>query len=126
MSEAGATILLVDDNSDILEVIRVILENEGYDVATAANGADALAQLRAGLVPQLIILDLTMPVMDGWEFRNHQLADPALRDIPTIVYSAVGSVRRESVSALEVVGAFDKGADFSAMLRLVAEICRRP
>lgn len=126
MSEAGATILLVDDNSDILEVIRVILENEGYDVATAGNGADALAQLRAGLVPQLIILDLTMPVMDGWEFRNHQLADPALRDIPTIVYSAVGSVRRESVSALEVVGAFDKGADFSAMLRLVAEICRRP
>src|SRR5690606_15758417 len=100
--------------------------NEGYDVATAGNGADALAQLRAGLVPQLIILDLTMPVMDGWEFRNHQLADPALRDIPTIVYSAVGSVRRESVSALEVVGAFDKGADFSAMLRLVAEICRRP
>ena len=126
MSEAGATILLVDDNSDILEVIRVILENEGYDVATAGNGADALAQLRAGLVPQLIILDLTMPVMDGWEFRNHELADPALRDIPTLVYSAVGSVRRESVSALEVVGAFDKGADFSAMLRLVAEICRRP
>lgn len=126
MSEAGATILLVDDNSDILEVVRVILENEGYVVATAGNGADALAQLRAGLVPRLIILDLTMPVMDGWEFRGHQLADPALRDIPTIVHSAVGSVRRESVGALEVVGAFDKGADFSAMLRRVAEICRRP
>ena len=126
MSEAGATILLVDDNSDILEVIRVILETEGYRVATASNGAEALARLREGLDPQLIILDLTMPVMDGWEFRDRQLADPALRDIPTIIYSAVASVRRESVGALRVVGAFDKGADLSAMLRLVAEICRRP
>ncbi|MFN8601645.1 MAG: response regulator [Candidatus Binatia bacterium] len=126
MSEAGATILLVDDNSDILEVIRVILEMEGYRVATASNGAEALARLRDGLDPKLIILDLTMPVMDGWEFRDRQLADPALRDIPTIIYSAVASVRRESVGALRVVGAFDKGADFSAMLRLVAEICRRP
>lgn len=126
MSEAGATILLVDDNSDILEVIRVILELEGYRVATASNGAEALARLHEGLDPQLIILDLTMPVMDGWEFRDRQLADPALRDIPTIIYSAVTSVRRESVGALRVVGAFDKGADFSAMLRLVAEICRRP
>jgi CheY-like chemotaxis protein len=126
MSEAGATILLVDDNSDILEVIRVLLEHKGYDVVTAGNGAEALAQLRARLAPQLIILDLTMPVMDGWELRDRQLADPALRDIPTIVYSAVSSVRRESVGALAVVGFFDEGADFSAMLRLVAEICRRP
>lgn len=126
MSEAGATILLVDDNSDILEVIRVILETEGYRVATANNGAEALARLREGLRPELIILDLTMPVMDGWEFRDQQLADPALRDIPTIIYSAVSSVRRESVGALRVLAAFDKGADFSAMLRLVAEICRRP
>lgn len=126
MSETGATILLVDDNSDILEVIRVILETEGYRVATASNGVEALEQLRDGLVPQLIILDLSMPVMNGWEFRDQQLADPALRDIPTIIYSAVGSVQRESVGALRVLGAFDKGADFSAMLRLVAEICRRP
>lgn len=126
MSETGATILLVDDNSDILEVIRVILETEGYRVATASNGVEALEQLRDGLVPQLVILDLSMPVMNGWEFRDQQLADPALRDIPTIIYSAVGSVQRESVGALRVLGAFDKGADFSAMLRLVAEICRRP
>ena len=118
-------ILLVDDNPDIVEVIRAILESEGYRVAAARDGADALSQLRAGLAPRLIILDLTMPVMDGWEFRDHQRADPALRDIPTIVYSAVGSVRH-AVRALEVVGAFDKGADVSPMLRLVADICRRP
>jgi CheY-like chemotaxis protein len=125
MSKTGSVILLVDDNSDVLEVIGVILETDGYTVATARNGADALDQLHAGLAPQLIILDLSMPVMDGWEFRDRQLADPALRDIPTIVYSAVGSVQRDSVGAMRVVGAFDKGTDLTAMLRLVAEICRR-
>ena len=118
-------ILLVDDNSDVLEVIGVILETEGYTVATARNGADALDQLHAGLEPRLIILDLSMPVMDGWEFRDHQLADPTLRDIPTIIYSAVGSLHRETVGAMQVTAAFDKGADLTAMLRLVAEICRR-
>ncbi|MBY0274215.1 response regulator [Candidatus Binatia bacterium] len=126
MSETGATILLVDDNSDVIEVVRVILETEGYVVATASDGADALAQLRAGLTPKLIILDLTMPVMDGWEFREHQLADPALRDIPTIIYSAVSSVRRDEVGALRVEAAFDKGADPTAMLSVVSAICRRP
>lgn len=126
MSETGPTILLVDDNSDVLDVVRVILETEGYSVATATDGADALKQLRAGLAPRLIILDLSMPVMDGWEFREHQLADPLLREIPTIVYSAVSSVHRETMGAHKVLGAFDKGADPTAMLGLVAEICRRP
>lgn len=126
MSETGATILLVDDNPDVVEVVRVILETEGYVVASAHDGADALAQLRAGLAPKLIILDLTMPVMDGWEFREQQLADPALRDIPTIIYSAVSSVRRDEVGALRAAAAFDKGADPAAMLSMVGEICRRP
>lgn len=124
MSRTGTIILLVDDNSDVLEVVGVILETEGYTVATARNGADALALLRDGLEPRLIILDLSMPVMDGWEFRDRQLADPVLRDIPTIVYSAVGSVQRESVGAMRVLGAFDKGSDLTAMLQLVGEICQ--
>jgi CheY-like chemotaxis protein len=124
MSGTGNTILLVDDNPDVLEVIGVILEAEGHSVATAHNGADALAQLRSGLEPRLIILDLSMPVMDGWEFRDRQLADPTLRDIPTIIYSAVGAVQRESVGAMRVAAAFDKGTDLTAMLQLVAKICR--
>lgn len=126
MTETGTKILLVDDNSDVLEVVRVLLESEGYSVATATDGADALEQLRTGLAPKLIILDLSMPVMDGWEFRDRQLADPALRDIPTIIYSAVSSVHRDAVGALDVLAAFDKGTDPTAMLELVAAICRRP
>jgi hypothetical protein len=62
--------------------------------------------------------------MDGWAFREEQLADPVLRDIPTIVYSAVGAVH-EVVGTMKVAGAFEKGADFTAMLRLVADLCRR-
>ena len=101
-----------------------MLETEGYSVVTADNGADALSQLRDGLKPALVILDLTMPVMDGWEFRDRQLQDPALRDIPTIIYSAIGA--HESVAGMRVAGAFEKGADFDAMLQLIASICRHP
>jgi len=125
MPETSASILLVDDNPDVLEVIGALLQTEGYTTATASNGADALAQLRNGLKPCLIILDLTMPVMDGWEFRAEQLADPALCNIPTIVYSAVGAVQ-EAVGSMRVAGAFEKGGDFTAMLRLVADLCQRP
>lgn len=125
MSATSTPILLVDDNSDVLEVIRVLLETEGYTVTTASHGADALAQLRSGLRPCLIILDLTMPVMDGWQFRDEQLADPELSGIPTIIYSAVGSLASSTVGTMRVAGAFEKGGDFTAMLRLVADLCRR-
>lgn len=116
-------ILLVDDNSDVLEVIAVLLESEGYSVVTAGNGADALAKLADGLRPALIILDLTMPVMDGWEFRTQQLADPALSEIPTIIYSAVGAMIAP-IESMKVAGSFPKGGDFTAMLRLVADLYR--
>jgi len=124
MSMPSRTILVVDDNSDVLEVVSALLEAEGYAVATADNGADALEQLRAGLKPALVILDLTMPVMDGWEFRDRQLKDPELRDIPTIIYSAIGT--HGSVDGMRVAGAFEKGDDFDVMLELIADICRRP
>jgi CheY-like chemotaxis protein len=124
MSMPSRTILVVDDNSDVLEVLGALLEAEGYAVVTAGNGVDALEQLRAGLKPALVILDLTMPVMDGWEFRDRQLEDPALRDIPTIVYSAIGT--HDSVAGMRVAGAFEKGDDFDAMLDLIADICPLP
>jgi len=124
MSASSSPILVVDDNSDVLEVVGALLETEGYAVVTANNGAEALEQLNGGLKPALVILDLTMPVMDGWEFRDRQLRDPALRDIPTIIYSAIGA--HDSVAGMRVAGAFEKGADFDPMLRLIADICRRP
>lgn len=116
-----AVILLVEDEAAIREVSEAVLEAEGYRVVTTCNGADALDVLRAGLRPCMIILDLMMPVMDGWEFRTAQLDDPELLKIPTVVYTAVGNVR-ETVEQLNVAGGFEKG-DFAEMLRFVAQFC---
>lgn len=124
MASAVRPILVVDDNSEVLEVLRLLLEGEGYDVETAENGADALQRLRGGLEPSLIILDLSMPVMDGWEFRAAQLADPELSKIPTIIYSAVGAL--DAAKSVGGAGLLRKGDDFAEMLRLVADLCRRP
>jgi CheY-like chemotaxis protein len=121
---ASAPILLVEDNVHVLDVTCVLLEAEGYAVITAVNGADALARLRAGLRPALIVLDLSMPVMDGWEFRRAQRADPELRDIPTIVYSAIDP-SSETVTSLAVAGVFAKGGDPGPMLDRIAALCGR-
>jgi CheY-like chemotaxis protein len=81
-------ILVVDDDPVIRESMEWLLELEGYPVALAADGEDALRQLRLGLDPCLILLDLSMPGKDGFQFRAEQVADPGLASIPTIVWSA--------------------------------------
>jgi len=78
-------ILIVDDDAAATDSLTDILTAEGYTVATAKNGKEALEHLRATPLPRLIILDLFMPEMDGWEFRREQLKHPKLRDIPVVV-----------------------------------------
>jgi CheY-like chemotaxis protein len=79
------SILVVDDDAASTDSLTDILTAEGYNVATARNGKEALAHLRGAPAPRLIILDLFMPEMDGWEFRREQLRDAKLRDIPVVV-----------------------------------------
>jgi len=86
-------ILVVEDDPAILSSLAETLLEEGFDVEPASNGREALDRLRGGLRPAAIILDLMMPVMDGWDFRNEQLQDRALRDIPVIVATAAGFSR---------------------------------
>jgi CheY-like chemotaxis protein len=117
----AGVILLVEDEASMREVIEAVLQEEGYHVVCTVNGADALDILRAGLRPCMIILDLMMPVMDGWQFREQQLQDRELLKIPTVVYSAVGNIS-EAVHDLNVAGGFQKG-DFKEMLRFVAQFC---
>jgi len=117
----AAVILLVEDEASMREVIEAVLQEEGYSVVCTVNGADALDILRSGLRPCVIILDLMMPVMDGWQFRAAQLEDSELLKIPTVVYSAVGNIN-EAVQTLNVAGGFQKG-DFTEMLRFVAQFC---
>ena len=83
-------VLVVDDDVDIREALIDVLDEVGFDAVGAANGADALRQLHDGLRPDLILLDLTMPVMDGQTFRRLQLADDdhSIASIPVVVLSA--------------------------------------
>ena len=78
-------ILVIDDDAASTDSLTDILTGEGYAVATARNGKEALEHLRGAPPPRLIILDLFMPEMDGWEFRRAQLKDAKLRDIPVVV-----------------------------------------
>ncbi len=81
--------LIVEDDEEIRDCLQDVLQDFGYEASTAANGSEALAQLRSlAVLPHIILLDLLMPVMDGEQFRKEQLADVRLRAIPTIVLSA--------------------------------------
>jgi CheY-like chemotaxis protein len=84
-------VLVVDDEQGMLEVIRFVLEGEGFDVATARNGVEALERLRAGMQPALVLLDMMMPVMSGWEFLDEVAKVPALKPTPIVVLTAGGS-----------------------------------
>ncbi len=82
-------VLVVEDDPDIRDSIRELLESEGLTVSVAANGQEALAHLNeTGPLPDLVLLDLMMPVMDGFAFRARQRADPRLARIPVVVLSA--------------------------------------
>jgi CheY-like chemotaxis protein len=86
-------ILVVEDDVDIRDAMSDTLALAGYRAATAADGLEALALLRHAPSPCLILLDLMMPVMDGWEFRAEQVRQPRLAGIPVIVFTAaVGSL----------------------------------
>lgn len=88
---AGPVLLVVDDDADICEILQLVLEEEGYTVVAAHNGAEALELLKGATVaPTLIILDLMMPVMDGWRFWDERQVDPRLSAIPLIVLTATG------------------------------------
>ena len=96
------SVLIVDDNRDILRLLSQMLADEGYKVQTAANGAQALAAVQ-GAPPDLILLDIMMPEMDGYEVCQHLKADAETRDIPVIFISAIDATR-DKVRALTVGG----------------------
>ena len=80
-------VLIVEDDPDIREFMELLLADAGYDTMTAENGSRALERMRARR-PCLVLLDLAMPVMDGWEFRERQLADPELAKVPVVCITA--------------------------------------
>jgi CheY-like chemotaxis protein len=113
-------VMVVDDDDDIRETLAGLLEDEGYAVAAFPSGHEALNALRRGVAPQVILLDLMMPVMDGTEFRRAQLADPALAAIPVILITAAGL---ERVSREDFSEVLRKPLKIDRVLELVADYC---
>jgi two-component system chemotaxis response regulator CheY len=115
-------ILLVDDDPDIREVVSATLEREGYVVHTARDGHEALFLLRSGIQPALILLDLMMPAMNGWELRRKLREDARFAEIPIAVISAAAAPQggmRETDTFLR------KPFEMSALLRTIESFARR-
>lgn len=116
------SVLVVDDDRVIRQTIGHIITRAGFTTAGVSDGAEALAYLRSVAAPPcLIILDLNMPVMSGWEFRELQLHDPALRPIPVAVISS--DLRLPPRLEVAEGRYLRKPIDFAALLRLLAEVC---
>jgi len=108
-------ILLIDDNPLTRESISMLLAASGYCVALAANGADALQRLREHRKPDLILLDLAMPVLDGHDFRLRQQQDVDLAAIPIVVVSGAEHAEEEA-AALGAAGCLHKPVDHGRLL----------
>jgi CheY-like chemotaxis protein len=93
---AAPAIVLVDDDADTRELLTELLEDQGYQVRTAHNGADALIKLTQGALPTLIILDLNMPGLNGPDFVHRLLQDPTFGRVPVLVVSASVTGRQQA------------------------------
>lgn len=118
---AHRPVLIVEDDADLREMMAQLLALEGYVATTVANGLEALEYLERGDKPDVILLDLMMPVMDGWEFRRQQQSDPAVANVPVIILSAIDQRRAADVDA---VAFLKKPLDFDRLLELVRRFCQ--
>ena len=113
-------ILVVDDDPDVLALLESILTSHGYEVTRAASGPSALALLRSGLSPCLILVDLEMPLMSGMELKEELAQDEALKDIPVVVTS----VSREHLDRLHLsIQKLGKPFSLSQLIEVVHEHC---
>jgi CheY-like chemotaxis protein len=115
---AGKRVLVVDDDPDIRELLFTALEDEGFDVVPAANGREALAIIRT-FRPDVIVLDLMMPVMDGWQFASELRARD--EDIPLVLLSAANDLptHAKALAAAEVI---EKPFELAELLPKIARV----
>lgn len=103
LEDAQLPILVVDDDLAMQEALKDVLEQLGYNTVGACHGAEALELLRQGCQPLLVLLDLGMPTMDGWEFREELLRDPRFVGLPVVVITATHDLRAEELSVTDVL-----------------------
>jgi len=118
-AKAQCKILVIEDDADIRETLRQALEYEGYDSVGAANGQEGLEILGNIDSPCLILLDLMMPVMDGWKFAEKLRDDEKLSTIPVVIVSAFVDQTR----TLNAQGILKKPVELDALLEVVKKYC---
>lgn len=116
-------VLIVDDDPAVRKMLALLLESEGFVSSTARDGAEALEYLREQEQhPCLILLDLNMPIMTGWEFRLEQKRDAQLASIPIAIISADRSLQQQPFS-IDAIAYFQKPLDIDGLLALVQRCC---
>lgn len=115
-------ILVVDDDVDLRESLAEALVDAGHEAITARDGREALERLHDSSAFDLVVLDLMMPVMTGWEFRSAQLAEPSLADIPVVVMTAAADTGKSPITAAAYLR---KPVTLARMLEVVATHARR-
>ena len=118
-------ILIVEDDRDVARLLAEILESEGYRTDVAGNGYEALDHLQQNGHTDLILLDMMMPVMDGWKFREEQRKLPALASIPVVMVTADGDARGKAAS-IQAGGWVAKPLQIDNLLDEVERICGLP
>lgn len=114
-------VLIVEDDADLRDMMAQFLLLEGFRPETVSNGEEALEYLRRRPMPAVILLDMMMPVMDGWEFRREQQRDPKVANVPVIVLTALDRTRVGDIGEAAFV---KKPLDFDRLLELVRRYCR--
>lgn len=117
-------VMVVEDDLAVRETVQELLEEEGYRVIPASNGREALEHLRRAAAPSVILLDLMMPVMDGWQLRAELARDPRLSGIPVVVMSADERVQQK-VQGLSVAAVLQKPVTLDDLLATVSRLSGR-
>lgn len=118
MPKEVAEVLVVDDDIGALDALTDLLDSDGYAVAQARSGREAMTYLRGNPLPRLIILDLLMPEMDGWQFLEERKKDGKLAAIPVVVLTALGPGVTVDANAV-----LYKPLNVERFLRTVREYC---
>jgi CheY-like chemotaxis protein len=120
---AASRVLIVEDNEATREALALLLQSAGYTTAEADNGKSALAFLHTHPPPRLILLDMAMPVMDGWEFLRERRKEPDLARVPVVLFTATAGLESSAAWALGANDVLHKPANADDLLATAERYC---
>jgi two-component system chemotaxis response regulator CheY len=125
MKDSAKTVMVIEDDRECLEAVTDVLRHHGYAVVPVKNGLEALRHLETNPPPDLILLDLMMPVMDGWQFLTEQKSRTSLARIPVALLSGERDLARRA-SELSLAGYIQKPVKLHELLSMVRKLSSPP